>query len=139
MHIREIGVTCEPVSLYLIREGIYMRLKRLIDGLARKRSGLALLTGMTLVLEGVERLMSTHRPVAPIAPRPVVLRQRTDYFSIKRSKSDFGFTYWVLQGHGYFASFALFDTWREAMDEANQRIALAAPVARVEQREYAAV
>jgi hypothetical protein len=116
-----------------------MRLKRLIDGLARKRSGLALLTGVTIVLEGVERLMSTRKPVTPLAPRPAVLRPRTDYFSIKRSKSDFGFTYWVLQGHGYFSSFALFDTWREAMDEANHRIALAAPAAPVEQREYAAV
>jgi hypothetical protein len=29
--------------------------------------------------------------------------------------------YWVLQGHGEFQCFVLFDTWREAMDEATRR------------------
>jgi len=47
---------------------------------------------------------------------------RTDYFTIKRTRSELGYTYWVLQGHGKFASFTLFDTWREALDEANTRL-----------------
>src|SRR3954451_16362194 len=41
-----------------------------------------------------------------------------DYFSIRRTKSELGYVYWVLQGHGVFQCFVLFDTWKEAVDEA---------------------
>lgn len=114
-----------------------MRLKRLIDGLSRNKRGIALLTGMAAVLGGVERLMSSRKPTIPISPPNIVLNRRTDYFSIRRTKSDLGFTYWVLQGHGYFVSFALFDTWREAIDEANLRVAAAPVHAKATEAEYA--
>ncbi len=100
-----------------------MLLKRLIVRLSRNKGGIALLSGMAAVLGGVERLM-LPKMTAPRKPVPLkILVKRTDYFSIRRTKSDLGYTYWVLQGHGYFASFALFDTWRDAMDEANHRTA----------------
>ena len=105
-----------------------MLLKRLIDGLSRnlcrKKGGIALLSGVAGVLAGVERF---------IAPRPAVRKPRTDYFSIRQTRSELGYTFWVLQGHGYFASFTLFDTWREAMDEASLRVG-SAPDARVRHR-----
>jgi hypothetical protein len=67
----------------------------------------------------------TNRPRKTLEPkRPQV---RTDYFSIRQTRSDLGYVYWVLQGHGRFASFALFDSWREAMDAAHQHISEAAP------------
>jgi hypothetical protein len=94
-----------------------MLLKRLIDGLSRsvcrKKSGIVLLSGVAAVLVGVERF---------IAPRPAARKPRIDYFSIRQTRSELGYTFWVLQGHCYFASFTLFDTWREAMDEANLRV-----------------
>ena len=93
-------------------------MKRLIRGLSRTRSGLLLLTGLATVLEGVESALTT-REAAPKVRRAVV---RSDFFSIRRTQSELGYTYWVLQGHGRFASFALFDTWQEAMDEASRRI-----------------
>jgi hypothetical protein len=98
-----------------------MLLKRLIDGvsrgLSRKKSGIVLLSGVAGVLAGVERFIAP-RP----APRPTARKPRVDYFSIRQTRSELGYTFWVLQGHGHFASFTLFDTWREAMDEADLRV-----------------
>ncbi len=102
-----------------------MLFKRLMDGLSRsvcrKKSGIVLLSGVAAVLVGVERLIAP-RSAPPLAAR----KPRTDYFSIRQTRSEIGYTFWVLQGHGYFASFTLFDTWREAMDEANLRVGFSA-------------
>jgi hypothetical protein len=98
-----------------------MLLKRLIDGLSRsvcrKKSGIVLLSGVAAVLVGVERLIAPRS-----APLLAVRKPRTDYFSIRQTRSELGYTFWVLQGHGHFTSFTLFDKWREAIDEANLRI-----------------
>ena len=115
-----------------------MFLKRLINGLSRKRSGIALLSGVAAVLVGVEYLVAPRKPVKAVSPKPLARAPRTDYFSVRRTQSDLGFTYWVLQGHGCFSSFALFDTWREAIDEANRRLAAAPVRSTAAKFEYAA-
>jgi hypothetical protein len=57
--------------------------------------------------------------------RDVVVRP--DYFSITRARSRDAHPKWVLQGFGRFQCFLLFDTWREAMDQACFRIDKLAP------------
>jgi hypothetical protein len=111
-----------------------MGLKSLIDSLARNRSGVVLLTGVAAVLTGVERLMSTRRPAGHVAPKPVnripvkapVVELRIHYFKVRQTRSELGYVYWVLQGFGCYKSFALFDTWQEAMAEAQRRLAATA-------------
>jgi len=49
-------------------------------------------------------------------------KRRTRCFSIKRTKSELGYTFWILEGFGRHKCFILCDTWREAMDEANSRL-----------------
>ena len=101
-----------------------MRWKLLINGLSRHRTGIALLSGAATLLEGVERALST-RPAVPRTPDPVPALEkpcRTSYFTIKQTRSELGYVYWVLQGFGCYQSFALFDTWREAMDAAQARV-----------------
>jgi hypothetical protein len=54
---------------------------------------------------------------------------KVDRFRIYRSKTDLGYTYWVLQGFGAFQSFALFDTWEQAIQEADRRLTVARRIA----------
>jgi hypothetical protein len=49
-------------------------------------------------------------------------KRRTRCFSIKRTKSEVGYTFWILEGFGRHKCFVLFDTWQEAIDEANRRL-----------------
>jgi hypothetical protein len=49
-------------------------------------------------------------------------------FSIKRTKSELGYTFWILEGFGRHKCFILCDTWQEAIEEANRRLG-AAPAA----------
>lgn len=100
-------------------------LRHLVRGLCAKSSGRTLVACAIGVLAGVECLLA--KELAPLrAPsRRVPVRRavpRTDYFQIRRSRFDLGYTYWVLQGFGCYRGFALFDTWREAMEEAEARI-----------------
>ena len=55
-------------------------------------------------------------------------KQQARCFSIKRTKSELGYTFWILQGFGHYKCFILCDTWQEAIDEANRRLR-AVPVA----------
>ncbi len=93
--------------------------------MARRRRGLCVLGGLAALLAGVEKLL---RPAAPKTPASTPRNRRRkkaprkDYFSIRRTKSDLGFTYWVLQGHGRYASFELFDSWAEAIAGAEARL-----------------
>ncbi len=48
-------------------------------------------------------------------------KTRRNYFSIRRTKSELGYVFWVLHGHGEFQCFVLFDSWREAIEEAIRR------------------
>lgn len=106
-----------------------MRLQSLVSGMARRRSGVALLIGVSSVLTGVSRLLKRklpqqqNRPVPALPRTGVHAESRRHYFSIRQTRSEVGFVYWVLQGFGCFESFSLHDTWREAVDEANRRLA----------------
>jgi hypothetical protein len=102
--------------------------RRLIGGICSHGGGLILLGSAIGILAGVERLCQRQRSRKPSdgnagTAGPDKPRVREDYFQIRRTKSEFGYVYWYLQGHGRFRCFLLFDTWREAMDEANARIA----------------
>lgn len=95
--------------------------------------GRHLIAGAVGVLAGLQHLLS---PKARIKSRRDTLRARPvppqsglelpqtkrDYFSIRRTKSELGYVYWVLHGHGEFQCFVLFDTWREAIDEGLHRV-----------------
>ena len=94
-------------------------LRRIFRGLCKNSSGLTLVAGAIGVLTGVERLMSNH-PIREQPKKPIA--SRTNYFEIKRTRSELGYTYWVLHGFGCYRCFALFDTWQEAMDEAGLRL-----------------
>lgn len=43
-------------------------------------------------------------------------------FSIKRTKSEVGYVYWILEGYGKHKCFVLCDTWEEAMEQAKNRL-----------------
>lgn len=105
------------------------RLLKIISG---KNSAIAIAVGVAALVTAVIRLLPprTERqkeatPVPRSESNPAVARSaRVDYFTVRRSTSDIGYSYWVVQGHGCFSSFALFDTWREAIEAVNERLAL---------------
>jgi hypothetical protein len=43
-------------------------------------------------------------------------------FSIRRTKSELGYVYWVLQGFGKYSCYTLYDSWEEAIEGAKARI-----------------
>lgn len=43
-------------------------------------------------------------------------------FSIKRTKSEVGYVYWILEGYGKHKCFVLCDTWEEAMEQVKNRL-----------------
>lgn len=121
-----------------------MRLKSIITRLSRRRSGVALLLGVSTMLTGVERLLapSRQKPPDPSLPfnSPEAARKsrtRVNYFAIRQTRSEIGLVYWVLQGFGCYQSFTLFDTWQEAVEEANRRLAGSSLPATVLEPEYA--
>jgi hypothetical protein len=102
-------------------------LQNVVRGLCRRSGGFVLVAGAIGVLTGVEHLMSGRavtrartggrsQKKMPGMPRP------EDRFTIRRTQSELGYTYWVLQGFGRYSGFTLFDTWREAMDEVQRRV-----------------
>lgn len=108
--------------------------RSIFRGLCANLAGRMLVAGTIGVLTGVECLMSTRprasrpKPVRSPAPRidvnvsaPMVA-SRADYLKIYRTKSELGYTYWVLQGFGCYKCFVLFDSWREATADAANRV-----------------
>jgi len=94
-----------------------------------------LIAGAVGVLAGFQHLLCrrdrTKAPAESVQPTPEassdaaeVKGNRRDYFSIRRTKSELGYVYWVLQGHGEFQCFVLFDTWNEAAAEASRRVSV---------------
>ncbi len=94
--------------------------------------GTHLLAGAVGVLAGLQHLLSakerTKRASEPESREQVrsinhtqPTQRRPDYFSIRRTKSELGYVYWVLQGYGEFQCYVLHDTWKEAADEACRR------------------
>ena len=107
-------------------------LRKVVCGLCRRRRGLSLVAGAVGVLVGVEHLLTARaaQPVAvqpvpapPVTPPPVGLKRR---FKIAQTKSELGYVYWVLRELGENPSYALFDTWQEAMAEATRRLSAGA-------------
>ena len=99
-----------------------------LPGSAPRKANTFLLLAGAVILAGFLRSFFASRTSRHRNTRKFnSLRLRTDYFSIRQTRSELGYVYWVLQGHGKFTSFALFDTWREAMDAAHQRISEAVP------------
>src|SRR5579884_1127612 len=98
-------------------------LRHFVQGLCTRTSGRVLVASAIGVLAGVEHWMSTRPRLERTVPvRPKARPKRTDYVQIRRTVSELGYRYWVLQGVGTFSSFALFDTWDEARDEAVRRL-----------------
>jgi len=101
-------------------------LQTLVRGLCRNSGGVILVAGAIGVLAGVEHFMSRRALVEPRAVSQVKRKRpgmpmALDRFSIRRTKSELGYTYWVLQGYGTYNGFTLFDTWQEAIDEVQRR------------------
>ena len=98
-------------------------LRHILRGLCNNSSGRTLVAGAIGVLTGVEHLLSGRPQDARTAP-PVKQKAqaRTHYIQIRRTRSELGYTYWVLHGFGRYQGFALFDTWQEAIDESLSRI-----------------
>ena len=44
-------------------------------------------------------------------------------FSIKRTKSEVGYVYWILEGYGKYKCFVLCDSWDEAVAQAKAKMA----------------
>lgn len=101
-------------------------LQNVVRGLCRNSGGVILVAGAIGVLAGVQRLMSARTPVSRTSrisqSRSPVPAAAIDRFSIRRTKSEIGYCFWVLQGYGKYKGFDLFDTWQEAIHEAQRRI-----------------
>jgi len=63
---------------------------------------------------------------APVASLATPLVPKTDAarnFSIKRTKSEVGYVYWILEGYGKYKCFILCDSWDEAVEQAKAKLA----------------
>ena len=107
-------------------------LRQIFHGVCSIPKSRVIVAGAIGMLVGIEHLMAT-RPrkdtkrfrdpdAATASPEPVPVPSHTRLFAIRRTKSDLGYTYWVLQGFDACTCFLLFDTWQEAMDEATSRL-----------------
>jgi hypothetical protein len=104
--------------------------RRLIQGVCTRPGGLLLIGTAIGILAGAERLFwHRHRVTPTVVPspstpvtRPQIPSRRENYFQIRRTKSELGYTYWYLQGYGCYQCFLLFDTWREAVESAAIRL-----------------
>ena len=85
-----------------------------------------MLAGLQHLLSGRDRTKAAPESVPRGAEASSDAKEdkarRRDYFSIRRTKSELGYVYWVLQGYGEFQCFVLFDTWKEAAAEASRRV-----------------
>ena len=71
-----------------------------------------------------------HSPAPPVAETkpveasPLVPKKDTERnFSIKRTKSEVGYVYWILEGYGKYKCFILCDSWDEAVAQAQAKMA----------------
>ncbi len=94
--------------------------------------------GVVGVLAGVERLLQNSVPArAPEVKQPATVEDvpateepvaaeslKTErHFSIKRTKSEVGYVYWILEGYGKYKCFVLCDSWDEAVAQAKAKLA----------------
>jgi hypothetical protein len=72
----------------------------------RRLLGIFALTSILLILVvGRRKPKPTERP-----------------FHIRRTKSEVGYVYWILEGRGKHKCYVLCDSWQEAVAEANRRL-----------------
>ncbi len=114
-------------------------LRKVVCGLCRRRRGLTVVAGAIGVLAGVEHLLTARAaqpiavqavPALPVAPAAPGVRRR---LKIAQTRSELGYVYWVLRELGEDPSYALFDTWQEAMAEATRRLSVVAEAVSVPQ------
>lgn len=95
--------------------------------------GTHIFAGAVGVLTGLQHLFTPRTKCLLVPERtepgpmfsqsePEKQEKRLDYFSIRRTKSELGYVYWMLCGYGEFRCFVLYDTWGEAVDEAFRRL-----------------
>ncbi len=108
--------------------------RRVVKDLCRKPRGLALVAGAIGVLAGMEQLLSSHasnlgsRGKSRLFPHRRRREAPAPRIKISQTRSELGFVYWVVRETGSEPSYALFDTWQEAINEATRRIGSAALV-----------
>ena len=111
---------------------------RIFGGLLMATGALVLAAGVVGVIVVLERALTNREkdrqqpPAAPETPaRPPVVaaaepqatRPKAErHFSIKRTKSEVGYVYWILEGHGKYKCFVLCDSWEEAIEQAKARL-----------------
>jgi hypothetical protein len=104
-------------------------MKNFFGGLLFAAGAVALTVG---VIAGIERLLKDSSPAPratpeapPQAPPPAetLVKEAERNFSIKRTKSEVGYVYWILEGYGKYKCFVLCDTWDEAVAQAKAKLA----------------
>ena len=102
---------------------------KVVRGFCRTRSGLVLVAGTIGLLAGVEYLLAVKAP-KPDGITRVRSRNQPEppkaRFKVTQTRSGLGYVYWVVRELCGNPSYALFDTWQEAIDEVNRRIDAAA-------------
>ena len=66
--------------------------------------------------------VETQKTAPPAALVRSAMNRGDRQFSIKRTKSEVGYVYWILEGYGKHKCFVLCDTWEEAMEQAKARL-----------------
>jgi hypothetical protein len=114
-------------------------MRRLLGSLIKTTGALVLAASVVGVLIGVERLLTRRARREPEADRPKLLPKPLQLcssspssqrpFSIRRTKSEVGYVYWILKGYGEHKCFVLCDTWQEAVEQAKIRLEAATSAA----------
>ena len=101
-------------------------MKRVLNGLCIAAGATVLAVGVLVVLETLlSKRPKRNQPLPEPAPKPpaseLVKQKAERNFTIKRTKSEVGFVYWILEGYGRYKCFILCDTWDEAIAQAKAR------------------
>ncbi len=97
-------------------------MRRLLNRMFAK-STLVLAASAAGLLVGIKQLLTPKRICyvrAVAAPDPP---KADRHFSIKRTRSEVGYVYWILEGYGQYKCFVLCDSWDEAVAQAKARLA----------------
>jgi hypothetical protein len=99
-------------------------IRRLAQVLLGASSAIIVVAGVAVAMAGFDkkkdqrtksqRRWESRRNLERATRRGAQGKERTDYFEIRRTQSELGYTYWILKGHGIFQCFELFDSWEEA-------------------------
>lgn len=109
-------------GLFMAAGGILSGLERLLSNPKRSRRQPGLQLDETppvaaTITHGVPEAVAA-------APAPQLDAKPTERnFSIKRTKSEVGYVYWILEGYGRYKCFILCDSWDEAVAQAKAKMA----------------